>query len=335
MLEQEFKDLIVNVKKDVLSTRYKIMENANFELIHLYYRLGKLISENSKYGNKLIDQISIALKLEFPNMNGFSSRNLSRMKKFYEEYHDLSILPTALAKLPWSHNYLLIEKIKDRNIRLWYANKSIENGWSHTMLNHQIDLQLYERQVLSNKLTNFKEKLESSQSELAREMIKDPYIFELEGIEEKRIETTLENKMLEKIKNVLLELGKEFSFVGNQYKVSTNDNDYYIDLLFYHLNLRCYVVVELKTKGFKPEYIGQLGFYVTAIDKILKKDVDNPTIGLLLCKEKDKLSVEWSLESTNTPIGVSSYKIQSQLPKNILEKLPTEQDINRFMDYNN
>lgn len=208
MLESDFKELIRNVKEDILSTRYKIMENANLELLNLYFRLGKIISENIKYGNNFIDNLATFLKLEFPNMKGFSKRNLSRMKTFYEEYKHFEILPTALAKLPWSHNYLLIEKIKNKEIRLWYAERCLQNGWSYSVLNHQIELKLYNRQVSSTKLTDFEDKLSITQSELAKNIIKDPYIFELENIKEKIYEKDVENAMLEKIKNILLELGK-------------------------------------------------------------------------------------------------------------------------------
>ena len=334
MLDKEFKDLVLYAKQDILKTRYEVQENANMELIRLYFRLGKIVSQNAKYGNNFIKDFSIALKLEFPDTTGFSTRNLSRMKKFYEEYKDLSNLPIALAKLPWSHNNLLLDKIRDLNIREWYAEKCLENGWSHTVLEHQIDLQLYERQAISDKLTNFENKLPSPQSELARDVIKDPYIFELEGIKENAVEKDIENAMMEKIKNVLLELGTGFSFVGNQYKISTENQDYYIDMLFYHLDLRCYIVVELKNVEFKPEYIGQLSFYVTAVDETLRKELDNQTIGLLLCKGKDKLSVEWALKGTNTPIGVTSYELRNELPKDVLEKLPTEEDINKQIDVN-
>lgn len=320
MLENDFKSLILNVKEDILKTRFEIQTSANVELIKLYFRIGKIISENSKYGNKFIQDFSISLKLEFPNATGFSTRNLSRMKKFYEKYKGLSILPPAVAKLPWTHNCILLEKIKDDNVRNWYAEKCVENGWAKSVLDHQIDLQLYERQVVNEKLTNFENKLPAARSELAKEIIKDPYIFELEGIKENAMERNIENAMLEKIKNILLELGKGFSFVANQYKISTNNQDYYIDMLFYHLDLRSYIVVELKNNEFKPEYVGQLSFYVTAIDETLKKEEDNKTIGLLLCKGKDKLSVQWSLKSINVPIGVSSY--------DIVKKLPTEDEIN-------
>lgn len=332
MLDKEFKDLILCVKEDILKTRFEVQTNANIELIKLYFRIGKIVSENAKYGNRFIQDFSTSLKLEFPDTTGFSTRNLSRMKKFYEEYKDLSNLPMALAKLPWSHNNLLLDKIKELNVREWYAEKCFENGWSHTVLDHQIDLQLYERQAISEKLTNFENKLPIPQSELARDVIKDPYIFELEGIKENAAEKDIENAMMEKIKNVLLELGKGFSFVGNQYKISTEHQDYYIDMLFYHLDLRCYIVVELKNVEFKPEYIGQLSFYVTAVDETLRKELDNQTIGLLLCKGKDKLSVEWALKGTNTPIGVTSYEVRNELPKEVLEKLPTEEDINKHID---
>lgn len=331
MLEKDFKNLILQAKQDILATRYNVMQHANSELMMLYFRLGKIVSENASYGNKFIQNFSTSLRLEFPNTDGFSERNLSRMKKFYEEYKDLSILPTALAKLPWSHNMLLLDKVKDLEIRKWYAEKCFENGWSHTVLEHQIDSGVYERQVLAEKLTNFNKKLPLPQSELARNIMKDPYIFELEGIKDDYIEKDIENAMLEKIKNVLLELGKGFSFVGSQYKISTENQDYYIDLLFYHLELRCYIVVELKNTEFKPEFAGQLSFYVTAVDETIRKEYDNQTIGLLLCKGKDRLSVEWSLKSTNAPIGVSSYEISKMLPKEVLEKLPTEEELNMYI----
>lgn len=334
MLDKEFKDLVLYAKEDILKTRFKVQENANMELIRLYFRLGKIVSENARYGNKFIEDFSVALKLEFPDSTGFSARNLSRMKKFYEKYTDLSILPPAVAKLPWTHNCILLEKIKDDEIRNWYAEKCLENGWAKTVLDHQIDLQLYERQALAEKLTNFEIKLPTPQSELARDVIKDPYIFELEGIKENVNEKDIENAMMERIKNVLLELGKGFSFVGSQYKISTENQDYYIDMLFYHLELRCYIVVELKNVEFKPEYIGQLSFYVTAVDDTLRKEQDNQTIGLLLCKGKDRLSVEWALKGTNNPIGVTSYEVRNELPKEILDRLPTEEDINKFMDMN-
>jgi len=330
----DFKYIFENIKNDIRNTRFRIIENANSELINLYFRLGKIINDNWKYGNNFVNELSINLKLEFPNMKGLSPRNLRRMKIFYNEYKDMQNWPVPLANLPWTHNYTLIEKVKDLNKRIWYAEKCLENCWSQTILIHQIDSNLYQRQKENSKLTNFDENMSITQSELARDMMKDPYIFELSNLKDKAIETDIENAMIERIKNLLLEFGKGFSFVGSQYKISTDNNDYYLDLLFYHLELRCYIVVELKNTNFKPEYIGQLNFYVTAIDKKLNKEYDNETIGLLLCKEKDKLSVEWALEGINNPIGVSSYEIEKYIPKSALEKLPTEKELNIHIDIN-
>ena len=213
MLDKDFKEIILNVKNDILITRNRIMLNANYELINLYFRLGKIISENSKYGTNFIKKFSLALKIDFADMTGISPRNLSRMKTFYEEYKNLSNLPPAVANLPWTHNYLLIERIKNKEVRYWYAQKCYENGWSKVMLNHQIDLELYERQVSVEKLTNFNEILPLTQSELARDILKDPYIFELQGIKNMIKEKDIECAMLERIKNVLLELGNGFSFM--------------------------------------------------------------------------------------------------------------------------
>ncbi len=328
----DFKNTIETIKNDIKGTRFRVIENANKELLYLYFRLGKIIDENSKYGSNFINELSVELKLEFPNMKGLSPRNLSRMRVFYREYKDISNLPLVLANLSWTHNYTLIEKIKDKNKRIWYAEKCLDNGWSQTMLIHQIDTNLYQRQKENIKLSNFENKMSLSQCKMAKDVMKDPYIFELLNLKEKAAEKEIEELMLERIKNLLLEFGKGFSFIGNQYKISTENNDYYIDLLFYHLNLRCYIVVELKNTYFKPEYIGQLSFYITAVNKTLRKEVDNETIGLLLCKEKDKISVEWALEGASNPIGVSSYKIENYISKDILQKLPTEEDINLHID---
>lgn len=246
------------------------------------------------------------------------------MRKFYETYADFSILPPAVAKLPWTHNSILVDRINDPIVRNWYAEQCLKNGWNKVVLNHQISLNLYDRQAdNSKKLTNFDKQLPTIQGELAADVIKDPYIFELSGLSERHQERDIEKAMLEKIKTVLLELGKGFSFVGNKYRISTEQKDYYIDLLFYHLNLRCFVVVELKNADFDPSLIGQLQFYVTAIDETVKQADDNPTIGLLLCQNKDKFSVEWSSKSTMAPIGVASYRVK--------EYLPSEEEINKYI----
>ena len=326
MIEKDFKLILNDIKNDIKNTQRKTIMEANSNLIMLYFRLGKIIEENSKYGNYFIEKVSNELNLEFPKINGFSIRNLKYMKKFYNEYKEDQKMQQLVAQLPWGHNLLLIEKIKDKNVRRIYVENAIKNGWSRNVLAIQIENQFHKR--IGNSSNNFDSLLPPVDSDLVNKTLKDPYIFDFITLHENYKEKELEEALLDKIRDVLLELGKGFSFVGNQYKISTGEIDYYIDLLFYHLDLRCYIVVELKANKFKPEYAGQLGFYVTAVDETLKKEYDNSTIGLLLCKEKDKLSVEWSLKSTNAPIGVSSFEIENVLTKDILDKLPTEEDLN-------
>lgn len=327
-VNEEFKVILSDIKNEIKNTQTKIMYHANNELIMLYFRIGKKLEENSKYGNNFIKNLAFEIKKDFKNSDGFSERNLKRMKRFYNEYKEFEKVPQAVALLPWGHNIILFEKLKDKNIRIQYAKAAVKNGWSRSILEFQIKTKYHLR--IGNSSNNFKT-LPNINSYLVNSIIKDPYIFDFLTLKEKYKEKELENAMIERIKDVLVELGKGFSFVGNQYKISTNNNDYYIDLLFYHLELRCYIVIELKTTEFKPEYIGQLNFYITAVNKALKKKEDNNTIGLLLCKEKDRISVEWSLESINNPIGVSSFELGKYIPKDILEKLPTEEDINIYI----
>ena len=326
-----FISIVNDIKKDIKSTQIKTFQQANSNLINLYFRIGKRLEENSKYGNSFIKNVAESIKNEYPNLKGFSERNLKRMKRFYSEYkmYDEKV-PQVVAQLPWGHNAVLFEKIKDIKVRMIYAEACIKNCWSRNVLINQIENNYHLR--IGNGFNNFNNFLPKQVNNLANGIIKDPYIFDFLTLTDSYNERDIENAMVEKIKNVLLELGRGFSFVGNQYKISTDKNDYYIDLLFYHLELRCYVVVELKNTEFKPEYIGQLNFYVTAVNKTLKKEIDNETIGLLLCKEKDKLSVEWALDGISNPIGVSSYKIKDYIPKDILDKLPTEDDINMHIN---
>ena len=331
-INEEFRKIVNDIKDEIKTTQIKVAVEANKNLINLYFKLGKILNDNFKYGNKFIDDISHELRLEFPNVDGFSVRNLKYMKKFYLEYKDDELVQRCVAQLPWRHNITLMSKLKDNKIRKIYAEATIKNGWSKDMLVMQIENNYHLR--IGNSSNNFKLALPDADSDLANNTIKDPYIFDFLTLRENYKEKELETAMLKRIKDVLVELGKGFSFVGNQYKISTDNNDYYIDLLFYHLDLRCYIVIELKTTEFKPEYIGQLGFYVTAVNETLKKETDNQTIGLLLCKNKDRLTAKWSLKSTNVPIGISSFELNKYVSKDIIEKLPTEEDLNIHIDIN-
>lgn len=332
MMKKDFKETIAKIKDEIIRTQVSIISDANQKMINMYFNIGKYIDEKAEWGNKFINELELELKLDYPNSKGFSARNLRRMKRFYLEYKNDEILPPAVAKLPWTHNNILIEKINDREKRFWYANEAANGNWSKVVLDHQIDMNLYERQAIADKKNNFKNVLIEPQSDLANDLQKDPYIFNLPLLKDKYIEKELEESMIERIRDVLLELGQGFSFIGNQYKITVGSEDYFIDMLFYHLKLHCYVVVELKAVSFKPEFVGKLNFYLTAIDEQIKEDMDAPSIGLLLCRSKDKLTVEYSLKDVNKPIGVSSYEISKYLPENLLESLPTEEDINLHID---
>jgi predicted nuclease of restriction endonuclease-like (RecB) superfamily len=278
-----------------------------------------------------IDNIAMELRMSFPNLKGFSVRNLKYMKAFYIEYKDDDEFVQLVAQLPWKHNITLMQKIKDKDVRKWYMNKCLEEGWSDSILIYQIETNLYERQEKAVKHNNFNLTLKQN-SDLANNMMKEPYVFDLIELTSDYKEKELENKMLERIKNVLLELGNGFSFVGNQYKVTVDNQDFYIDLLFYHIKLKCYFAVELKVVEFKPEFAGKMEFYLTALDEEVKDENDNSSIGIILCQNKSNKIVDYTLKYINKPVGVSEYKILDKLSDDILNKLPTEEDINLHID---
>ena len=330
MIDKKFREIINNIKQEIKKAQYKVAIESNINLIFMYFKLGKILNDNYEYGNKFIDEVSKDLKIEFPNSTGFSVRNLKYMKKFYLEYKDDKVVQQVVAQVPWGHNIILMEKIKDKEIRKIYVEAILKNGWGRNMLSVQINNGYHLRIGTSD--NNFENTLPALDSDLVNYTIKDPYIFDFLSLKNEYKEKELEKAMINKIRDVLIELGKGFSFVSNQYKINIGGQEFFIDLLFYHLELRRYVVVELKANSFKPEYAGQIGFYVTAIDETLKKEQDNPTIGLLLCKDKDRLTVDYSLKSINVPIGVSSFEIKKYIPKDILDKLPTEEDLNLHID---
>jgi len=324
-LSENFKKVVNSIKNEIKITQINTIQLVNKNLIMMYFRIGKILDANSKYGNSFIENIANAIKLEYPNIKGFSNRNLKYMKKFYVEYKDYKKMQQLVAQLPWGHNILLMEKIKDINIREIYANAIINNGWSRNILDFQISSNYHER--IGNSVNNFKNSIFQGDSDLINNTLKDPYIFDFISLNSNYKEQELENKMIEKIKNVLLEFGTGFSFVGSQYKLIVGNKDYFIDLLFYHLKLKSYIVVELKATEFKPEYIGKMNFYLSAVDDLIKDESDNPTIGLILCKNKDKFIAQYSLKNINKPIGISSFKLK--------EYLPTEEDLNMYIDLEN
>lgn len=326
----EYKELMSGIKLQIKNSRQKALLAVNKELLILYWNIGNIIlryQDKEGWGAKVIDNISKEIKDEFPDQKGFSPRNLKYMRKFASEYMDIQFVQQVVAQIPWSHNVVLMDRVNDMLRRIWYIEKTIENGWSRNTLIHQIESNLFERQSNEIKTTNFMEKLEAPNNKLAVEALKDPYIFDFITMTEDMNERDIENQLVKKITKLLLELGSGFAFIGNQYKLQVGGDDYYLDLLFYNLKLRCYVVIELKTGKFKPEYAGKLNFYLSAVDDILKTEVDNPSIGIILCKEKNKLVAEYSLKDMTKPIGVSEYKLLEQIPEELKGTLPTIEEI--------
>ena len=331
MLEKSFQEITSNIKKAITRTQLEIMTDANKKLVNLYYKIGKMLEENSSWGNKFIDNVAMDLKMSFPNLKGFSVRNLKYMKTFYNEYKDDEEFVQLVAQLPWKHNITLMQKVKDKEIRKWYMKICLEDGWSDSILVYQIDTNLYYRQEKSIKHNNFELTLKQN-SDLANNMMKEPYVFDLIELTEDYKEKELENKMLNRLKNILLEFGSGFSFVGNQYKITVDNQDFYIDLLFYHIKLKCYIAVELKVVEFKPEFASKMGFYLTALDEEVKDENDNPSIGIILCQNKSNKIVDYTLKYINKPVGVSEYKMFDQLNKEIQSKLPTKDEINLLVN---
>ena len=327
MNSSEYISIVEKIKSEITSAQYRAAVHVNADMLLLYYDIGCVINEHKTWGNKFIDNLASDIRMAFPESKGYSVRNLKYMAKFAEAYPNREFVQTVSAQIPWSHNIAIIEKVKDPEQRIWYIQKTAENGWSHNVLIHQIESGLYQRQVLVDKVSNFESRLPSPQSELAAQTMKDPYVFDFIPFREEMLERDIEQALVRDITKLLLELGTGFAFLGNQYHLNVGGDDFYIDLLFYNLNLRCYVVIELKAGDFKPEYAGQLNFYLSAVDGILKKEEDNPSIGLLLCKSKNNLVAEYSLKDISKPIGVSEYKVTSSLPNALEEQLPSVEDI--------
>lgn len=327
----EYYEWISHIKSKIHSAKNKIALSANSELLGMYWEIGKEIIEKQKkanWGSKIIERMAVDLKHEFPEIKGFSKRNIYAMRQWYLLYsHQFEILPQVVAQIPWGQNRLIISKTKDINEALFYSQETLRNSWSRDLLEIQIEDKLYQRQ--GKAITNFDNALPEEQSSIAKNILKDPYNFDFLGLENDALERAIEDELTKHITEFLLELGKGFAYVGNQYKIEISETDYFIDLLFYHLELRCFVVVELKTGKFKPEHAGKLNFYLSAVDSQLKNETDNPSIGILLCKKKDKIEAEYALRDINKPLGISEYKLTEAIPENLKTKLPTVEEIER------
>ncbi len=334
---KQYTSLLSEIKNRIKTSQVKVTFSANAEMLLMYWDIGKAIHQRQNeqgWSASIVPKLATDIKNELSEVKGFSERNLNRMLAFHRAYNDGLILPQAVAKLqnsellvsiPWGHHILLIEKIKDIEIRFWYIEQIIHNGWSRDTLGAMIKSQLHERQgLLTN---NFENTLPHRHANLAQQTLKDPYIFDFLTLTEPFVERELELELIKHIEKFLLELGVGFAFVGRQYHIEVGGKDFYIDLLFYHLKMRSFIVIDLKKGEFKPEYAGKMNFYCSAIDDLLRHPTDQATIGLILCENKNKIIAEYALRDTNKPIRISEYELTRALPDDLKPSLPSIEDI--------
>jgi len=333
-----YEGFLRDLKQRIQAAQIRAALAVNSELVRLYWSIGRDIlarQEEQGWGTRVIDRLSADLRREFPEMQGFSPRNLKYMRSFAEHYPDESIVQAVLAQIPWYHNIALLEKLSTIEERLWYARATVEHGWSRNVLVHQIETKLHERQ--GKAITNFERTLPAPQSDLAQQVLKDPFSFDFLTLHKDARERELQEGLINHIRQFLLELGKGFAFVGSPYRLTVGGDEFEIDLLFYHLQLRCYVVIDLKIGKFSPQDAGQMNFYLSAVDDLLRHKDDAPSIGLILCKSKNEIVAEYALRDVNKPIGVATHltrEIEASLPKDFQYSLPTVEEIEAEMALN-
>lgn len=325
---KSYRELLASLKSRIQTAQVRAAVAVNRELVLLYWAIGKEIltrQQEQGWGAKIIDQLSKDLRQSFPGIEGFSARNLKYMRALAEAWPDEAIVQEPLAQLTWYHNLTLLEKTKAADERLWYARAAIQNGWSRNVLLIQIESGLYHRQ--GRAITNFEKTLPSPQSDLAQQLIKDPYNFDFLSLTQEAQERDLEQGLLAHLRQFLIELGVGFAFVGSQVPLEVGGDDFRIDLLFYHLKLRCFVVIDLKMTPFKPEYAGKMNFYLSAVDDMLRHPDDQPSIGLILCKTKNRLVAEYTVRDIAKPLGIAEFRHLEQLPEQLQGTLPTIEQI--------
>jgi predicted nuclease of restriction endonuclease-like (RecB) superfamily len=330
LLPKGYEELLGQLKQRIRSAQLQAVLAVNRELVLLYWQIGREIlarQGHEGWGAKVIDRLATDLRRSFPGMTGLSPRNLKYMRAFGAAWPDEEMVQQLVAQIPWGHNVRILDSVKDRAAREWYIQQTIEHGWSRNVLVHWIESDLYGRQGKAT--TNFARSLPPPQSDLAGELLKDPYNFEFLTLAEDAVERALQQGLLQHIQQFLIELGAGFAFVGQQYRLEVGGEDFYIDLLFYHLKLRCYIVIELKTTPFQPEYAGKMNFYLSAVDDLLRHPDDKPSIGIILCKAKNQVVAEYALRDLSKPVGVSSYitKLVESLPPALRGSLPSPQEL--------
>ncbi len=328
--KKEYQEFIAEIKQHYKAAQIRASIKLNIEVIEFYWSVGKRIIEkqqNSLWGDKVLQRISFDMSADNPKLKGFSVRNIKYMRQFHMCYPN-GIGQQPVAQLPWGHIILLIQKVKDEQQRGWYVEQTINNGWSRDLLSTNVKNDLYARQAIGgDKVSNFSSKLPETQSRLAQDILQNPYNFDFLNLHDKALERDVERSLVQHITKFMLQLGKGFAFVGNQVPLSLEGNEYFIDMLFYHLKMRCYVVIELKSGKFQPEYTGKLNFYLNLLDDFYKSPEDNKSIGLLLCQERNKVVAEYSLKGIDKPIGVSEYDLIKSIPENLKPNLPTVEEI--------
>ena len=333
-ISRDYIEWLADLKQKIISARLAAVRGLSQALMELYWDIGKeMVKKQSEasWGDGLIERLAADLKKEFPEMRGFSRRNLYAIRQWYLFYSSkFEFVPQPVAQIPWGHNRVIIDKVRDIDSALAYACASLQNGWSRDVLQMQIQNKHCDRK--GKALNNFSRTLPAPQSDLARQAVKDPYLFDFLELGDNAQEREIEHNLTAQITSFLLELGKGFAFVGRQYRLEISDNEYFIDLLFYHLDLRCYIVIELKAGRFKPEYAGKLNFYLSAVDSMLKRADDNPTIGLILCRYKDKIEAEYSLRDIKKPMSISSYILTQKITGNLSSKLPTVKEMENELE---
>lgn len=328
-----YNEFLHELKERIRHAQMQAVLAVNRELILLYWLLGRDIltrQQQQGWGAKVIDRLAADLRSSFPMMKGLSPRNLKYMRALASAYPDESFVQQVVAQIPWGHNIRILDAVKDSLEREWYIRQTIQHGWSRNILVHQIESGLYHRQ--GKAITNFERTLPKPQSELAIELLKDPYNFDFLSLGEDAKERDLERALIDQIRNFLLELGVGFAFVGSQYHLEVGGEDFYLDLLFYHLRLRCFVVIDLKMSEFQPEFSGKMNFYLSAVDELLRHPDDQPSIGLILCKSKNQVIAEYALRDMNKPIGVSAYQLMKTLPEQLKGNLPTIEELEAYVD---
>jgi len=331
-LPSDYGPWLAELKTRIHQAQQRAARSVNRELVLLYWQIGRDILERQGregWGAKVIERLSVDLRNAFPEIKGFSRANLLYTRAFAEAWPDPQIVQQAVGQLPWGHNLVLLSKLKTTDLRLAYATRAAEMGWSRAVLVHHIERRLLEREGQAT--TNFDLRLHPPSSDLAREALKDPYLFDFLGVGDEASERAIETALVDHITRFLLELGAGFAYVGRQVPLEVGGEDFFIDLLFYHLKLRCYVVIELKATAFKPEHTGQLSFYLSAVDSQMKGEHDAPTIGMLLCKSKNKVVAEYALRNIHQPIGVAEYQLTESLPADLQTSLPSIEAIEQAL----